>query len=403
MKPDRLKVHLDAAYRVAQAITLDARAAAELVERAFRQSHAEGSESWPDDEVRERLIRNVIAANRSSRSFPELPPTGGAGAAPDSGFQEQVVRETVDRLLPAALAVLPDRLRTLIVLIETENLSVADAARIFDQEADAVQHDLASARHLLREALLRSADPAERSALAAPWPSQWLREALVRHARTRFGPPPPTLVLPEPPRPAASLPATARAPRASENPSRAVSTRPRRLLVAVLSIVGAGLVGYVASAVLESPPDANIVTISAARMSSVDIDLPTTSAAEIESYLYDHAARPVRVPQIEQASLLGAGMTEVVEGVHIPVLLYDDEASGDQVPVFVYSYALLDRHADQLRLERDVMQQIEDERHFDLHDLGDTRILIWRSRDEIFVAATHGDASSLQDRIRPAS
>src|SRR5690606_8172328 len=105
--------------------------------------------------------------NRSSRSFPELPPTGEAGAAPDSGFQEQVVRETVDRLLPAALALLPDRLRTLIVLIETENLSVADAARIFDQEADAVQHDLASARHLLREALLRSADPAERSALAA--------------------------------------------------------------------------------------------------------------------------------------------------------------------------------------------------------------------------------------------
>ncbi|HEX7071726.1 MAG TPA: hypothetical protein VF190_13010 [Rhodothermales bacterium] len=405
MKTDRLKQHLDAAYRVAQAITLNPRAAAELVERAFRNAHAQGAESWPDDEVRDRLIRNVLAAHRSAASLSPTPAT----AAPEvpttpegTAFRAMVARETIDRLLPTALALLPDRLRTLLILIETENMSIPDAARVFDMGAEQVLQDRDAAHRMLLDSLLRSAGEAEREVLTEQLRDDWIRQALLRHARTRFVPPPPTLVLPE----TEAVYHHEQLADADERPRerRAVASgRPRRILYATVLVLVAGLVGYVASALLEPKPDSNLVTLSARNMNAVTADFESDSAAEIESFVRDEGNRRIVVPDIEQTSLIGAGFSEIVDGVRVPVILYRDRSSNERMPVFVYSYALLDRHADRLTLERDVMQQIQDERHFDLHDLGDTRILIWRNRDEIFVAATHGDASDLQDRIRPSS
>lgn len=407
MKKDRLKPHLDAAYRVAQAITLDARAAAELVERAFRNAYAEGHESWPDGEVRERLLRNVLAAHRMAEgpSPHGMNPSDAQPApAPGTEYRAIVARETVDRLLPTALALLPDRLRTLLVLTETENMSIPDAARIFEMEPAQVQQDRDAAHRLLREGLFRSAGEVEREVLSGQFREDWIRHALLRHARTRFGPPPPTLVLPEPG--VSEGESTGHTPAADRRPSRVervASSRPRQILYAVLMVLVAGLVGYAASALLETDPDVNVITLSANRMASIEVDVESASPSEIESFLFDESERRIHVPHIDQATLVGAGLTEVVDGVQVPVVLYDDAPSGERIPVFVYSYALLDRYADRLKLERDVMQQIEDERHFDLHDLGETRVLIWRNRDEIFVAATRGDAASLQDRVRPAS
>lgn len=391
---------------MAQALTLDTHAASDLVERAYRDAYAEDVESWPDDEVRERLIRRVLAAHRSAggTSMPGEPDNAVSADSAErrgSRYRAQVARDTIDRLLPTALALLPERLRTTLVLMETENLSASDAARILESEASVLHEDRETAYRLLREGLMRGAGEVERELLRREWREEWLHQALVRHVRTRFAPPPPTLVLP---RPDLEMTADALAVRYDHHEPadrpRANRWRIRKVATALAMVVGAGLIGYAATALFETEPDQNIVTLSASRIGAVNVAMQSDSASDIESFLREEYDRVVKLPNIEQASLLGAGTAEVTRDVFVPVVLYKDN-DGEQIPLFVYSYALLDSHSDALRLERDVMQQIEDERHFDLHDLGDARVLIWRSRDEIFLAATRGDASELQDRIQP--
>ena len=364
MDADRLHVHVDAAYRVAQAVTLDERAAARLVERAFRRAYADDPDQWPDDEVRDRLIRHVIAAHETVREDggPAYLQDTSTGRMVGSGdeYQTLVARELVDRLLPTALALLPDHARTLLLLIEMEHLSVSDASRIFGREAAQVQLDREEARTLLRDAMMRTANDAEREVLTRYLTADWLRNGLHRYARSRFGPPPPTLALPTPPgqRPATDsyVPGARTSGRTPANRRRA---RPRRILQSLILIVSAGLLAYVASALFEKEVVTDVVTLSAERMSSVEVDLPSNAADEIESFLFEETNWRVRLPQVEDASLAGVAMVEIVDRVEVPVVLYRDDRSGDEIPMFIYSYALLDRHTDQLRLERDVMQQIE--------------------------------------------
>lgn len=407
MIEDRLGVHLDTVYRVAQAVTLDPQAAAPLVERAYRNAYEDRPETWPEDEVRERLIRHVLdahAATTGTVPAPEVLTDTAAHGVPTRGpFRARVARETIDRLLPTALALLPERLRTLLVLMETENLAAPDAARLFGIPTDQVQREREEATRLLGDLLIRSASEVEREVLREHLREDWAHQGLLRHARTRFDPPPPTLALPRPRTAAVGMPSRAEAgPR--DSPRRgAVSGRPRRFLLAVLVVFGAGLIGLVASTLLEPKPDANVVTLSARKSEGIRVERASTSASEIQSYLLNEKDVRVRVPEISGAALLGAGDAEMHQDVRVPVLIYRDTLSDVVFHVFVYSYAMLDRNGDRLALERDVMEQIEDESHFDLHDLGETRVLIWRDRDEIFVAVTRGDATELQERIRSSS
>jgi hypothetical protein len=109
----------------------------------------------------------------------------------------------------------------------------------------------------------------------------------------------------------------------------------------------------------------------------------------------------ITIPSINEATLQGVSIREVADDADVPVLLFQDIASGKSITIYVYSYAFLDRHERRLVLERDILRQIEAEGNFDLHDLGETKALIWRYRDDIFVAITSGDAEELRGRISP--
>jgi len=98
--------------------------------------------------------------------------------------------------------------------------------------------------------------------------------------------------------------------------------------------------------------------------------------------------------------LTGVTMISLSEGVETPVFLWEDETSGQTVYLFTYNYALLEQHQDHFQLERDVLLQIEGDRHFDIHELSPYRVLIWRYRDDIFLAFTTSSAAALRDRIQ---
>jgi hypothetical protein len=63
----------------------------------------------------------------------------------------------------------------------------------------------------------------------------------------------------------------------------------------------------------------------------------------------------------------------------------------------------LDLYSDRLSLEADIQNQIVAEQHYDLHDLGEKQVLVWRHRDDIYLAVTRGEAETLQGRITFAS
>ena len=150
---------------------------------------------------------------------------------------------------------------------------------------------------------------------------------------------------------------------------------------------------------LERPPETNLVVLSAEQADAIRPVITTTRPAEAEQFVADQLQWRLTLPSIDQATLKGVGLIELTENMQVPVFLYRDDLTGDPLTIYAYTYALLNRHEDRLQLAPDVLRQIQDDRHFDLHDLGEQRVLVWRHRDDIFVAVTLGEAEALQERI----
>jgi hypothetical protein len=87
--------------------------------------------------------------------------------------------------------------------------------------------------------------------------------------------------------------------------------------------------------------------------------------------------------------------------VFVPTLLYEDGPEEGRVVVFALSYAMLDRFADRLFLERSILTAIADEQQVDLYPHSETqKIVIWRQADDIFLAVSTTDPEGLRDRIQ---
>ncbi len=128
--------------------------------------------------------------------------------------------------------------------------------------------------------------------------------------------------------------------------------------------------------------------------------LKTESPEEAEAYVQDQLQWRLTLPSIDQAVLSGVGLREVAPAITVPVFLYQDTAQDDRrIALYVFSYALLDRHGDRIQLEPEIQRQITDDGRFDLHDLGKRNVLVWRNRDDIYVAVTPGNPEALRKRI----
>lgn len=394
--------HVPGAYALAQALTPDAVAAARLVAAAYRAAPGRPA---PD---RLALYRALLHAH--VEGVPPAVPDDTTAATDATGFRQRAVDRFLREAMPLAFAALPPRPRALLVLCKVEQLSCADAGHVLGLTPDQACAALDDACAALRAALLREARPGEQSALRAHLSGPRLQRALQHFAAAELATPSAALT--------AALVET-RAARAvspddaggrasgdppADRPARRLprvlrGERLRHVLTALLLIVLVGAAGYAAAAFLSQPPERDLVTLTARHEASVDPSLDASTPAQAERRVQELLGRRLALPAIDSASFEGLRLTEIAPGARVPVFLYTDDATGQPLRLYAYTYALLGRHAERLRLDESLLRQLEEAGAVRHVRAGGRSVLLWRSRDDIFLAVTPARAASLRERL----
>ena len=402
--------HLERLHAFAQTLTPDPDEAARLAEAAYRRAAAVPPEARPDLDAKAWLFRLLLEEHGRRAE------TSGADAL--DVHRRSLVEAFLNRALPGAFAALPAPERTALVLCEVEGFSCAGAGDVLGLDPVAACGRLDAARATLVELLRAGATPAERPLLSGGLPEGWLGPALRRVVEDDLAPMPPALRTnleagaepPVPPAPTARPALDAGSEPAPEPNRRRTSAVPKRRTsawetglgrgaVALAIVLAAGLLGYFFSSPPPPEVDTNVITLSARQTRAVTPTLRTGDAERAERFVRSHLGQRLTLPAIGEAALQGVAIEEVAPDVHVPAFVFADSLTGRPVTLYAYSYALLQRHADRLRLEGDIRRQIEDAAHVDIHDLGEAKVLVWRHRDDIYVAVTQGDAEALRQRI----
>ncbi len=198
-----------------------------------------------------------------------------------------------------------------------------------------------------------------------------------------------------PPEPADLRPSAPPEPPPAPAPPK--RSRVQRLIIALLLIGAAGLIGYMLSRPSETPEAPSVLSRSIEAAGTLRLVRSTDQPAEAQQFVRDEFGWRVGVPTFTTATLRGVALARAAPAVEVPVFLYTD-AEGRDVAVFAYSYALLDQVPDRLTLARS---------DYDDLDLGtpiirqsdNTEVLLWRDRDDIYVAVTDLPPHALQDGL----
>ena len=400
---EALLAHLEGLFSLAQVVTMNAEGAIRLVEATYQTAYARLSGAAVPDDPKTWLYALLLEEHAGRTQDPSATPESQPPDAPPpkavDDFRRRLAEQFVHQALPTAFSTLPPDRRLLLMLCYAQSLSTADAGRIVGLSAEQAAASLEQARAELHAALYDNATETERHLLATSLPPNWDRAALVHLAETELVPLPPTL------RPAVHAPAARDPQPLPPSPADEAARAPAwnriatRLTATLLIIMVAGTMGYVFSELLRVEPETNLLNLSVAQSGAAEPGLPTGDPTEAERLVRERLGWRLMVPIIDQATLAGVDVREITDGVTVPVFVYTDDPTGQPITLYAYTYTLLDRHADRIRLERDILQQIEEDGNFDLYDLGEVRVLIWRYRDEIFVAVTPVAVADLRERI----
>jgi hypothetical protein len=169
----------------------------------------------------------------------------------------------------------------------------------------------------------------------------------------------------------------------------------------LLGILLAGAVALIAYALTrerdpEAGPDALTYAVVAAR--SVSISELTDDPGRAREFIRDEFGWRVGVPVFQRATLRGVGITQITPGVEVPIFRYADER-GREVTVFALSYALLDQVPDRLRLSRADYERLAADTTPSVRRVRGSDVLLWRDRDDIYVAVTAVPTADLVDRV----
>jgi DNA-directed RNA polymerase specialized sigma24 family protein len=392
----RLLAHADSLYAVAHALTMNAVQASALVESTYRRARSMEVPAGIDERLwLLRLLREEAGMMESSDLLLK-------GGSTPGDFRRQLAERAARRVLPVAFSSLSVSEREILILHYVERFELESIALVTGHSPDVVEARVAVADAALRTAVLNELAPGERG-LLGEIPDGWIREAINEMAVNEIPVLPPTLRPSlERPMPGAGV-QSAPPPKRAERTDVSVSKRLQRSLAVASIVFFTGLLGYVASRVLETPPDTSVITISARASDRARVELASDDPSEIGAYLEERTGWRLSVPEIDGAHLVGARITEPSAGIRVPTMVYADAVDGRRVVVLAYSYALIDRHSDELRFDRETLMQIQEEGRYDLHDLGGKQVLVWRHRNAIFVAVTEGQAEALHDRVYRSS
>lgn len=189
-----------------------------------------------------------------------------------------------------------------------------------------------------------------------------------------------------------------------ENHPAGIAPKVLRVAIpALLIVLASGLIASGLSNLTKRSQETDLVSLSVRQAEHIKAGFETDEPDEAENYVRESLRRRIDVPAIEGAELTGVSIHDAGDGAEIPVLLYRNTNETGDIVLYAYSYAFLDAYGRRFQLTGDVLERIETEGLFDLRDSGEANVLIWRQRDDIFIAVTASDIEALENRIRASS
>lgn len=411
-EPSPLLHHLEALYPLA-CILAGPDDADSLLLRVYERAAKQSPEA-PSEDRRRWLLGLLLELHEEPATAPNLPEESEAG----DPLRRDTVRQAAKDALPLAFAACPQQERVLLtldVLGESDTFDESALASALDTTATDAQARRSDAwttlRAHLRETLPRPARPLLEEAL----PDDALRESLRTLIEDRFAPVPSSLraqirtALQSTDRPDESEGEPSSPPETPSSGSDRFSVRTRTLLIGLL-ILAVGIAGLVALFPFSSSPPSsasapsgpNLVAFSAQRAPSVSPRLTTKSPSKATAYVESTWDRQVPVPEVRGATLRGVGQLRAAGSVEVPVFLYNNTNPKARVAIFAYSYALVDRLGTAATLSTSIRDSLAPSKHLVSHESDGRGGLLWRNRDDIFVAVSPTlPPDSLRGRLNP--
>jgi RNA polymerase sigma-70 factor (ECF subfamily) len=155
-------------YRVARAIVRDDAEAADVVQESYLRAYSHLDQFAGRARFSTWLTRIAVhVARRRARRLSRQPANDAVLANPRGGIEREIATEVdperqafgkeVKTILEAAIEALPDRYRTVFMMREIEEMSIAETAECLKLSRDSVKTRLHRARILLRELVYASA------------------------------------------------------------------------------------------------------------------------------------------------------------------------------------------------------------------------------------------------------
>ena len=193
---------------------------------------------------------------------------------------------------------------------------------------------------------------------------------------------------PEPPAPSE--------PPAGEPVASAPSLGPAARVIAVALLIGAGaLAGLLLTrGGAEAPQDALAVVRSASR--ELVVEFETAEPDQASRFVADAYGRRVVPPELRGYALAGVAPAALDADATTPAFVYD--GPDGRVGVVALDYALLDAAGDRLAFGPDLRGLLTDDTRAYLRESGPDAAVLWRDRDDVFVAFP-ADAQAVADAV----
>ena len=413
-----LRRYLSGLYRLAQLLTEDASKATALVKATYRRALDLPAEERAQLHSRMELYHLLLTVHAEESGEPAtlaLPPL----EAPHhnlSVLHNRIAQQYVEEALPLALISLSRSHQLLLLLHAVDQMSPAEAGRALGLAPGEAHHELTAAQTALRERTLAQASRPVQQALRPHFPEDGGAALLRRLFQDHLASVPSSLqtavdeLSPDqdaapPDLNAFSTPHSS--PRELDT-SQQYATLRRYLKYAAIALLLV-FVGALARLLFQedtqqqgaaAPQD--LLTLSVQQAPDLQPALRTNSPEEVSTFIQRNLERQFAIPAIEGASLAGIGLSEVAPEIEVPVLFYDDAQAGT-FPVYVYSYALLNRFSERIELARGLLNHLAEESIPAARESGDRTALVWRNRATIYLAVPGEEVDNLRQRIPPSS
>ena len=124
-----------------------------------------------------------------------------------------------------------------------------------------------------------------------------------------------------------------------------------------------------------------------------------SQAPQLERFVADRLGRSISVPRLEGGSIVGVSIVDVLPDLELPVLIYSDLISAEELAVYVLDYQVLSALNGQVQVDRTILRQIARDNGLDIQVDGQESRLVWRHRDDIYVTVTTNDAQETRNRF----